>query len=114
MPSLGPRLEKYNHDIELSRKFDSEKEKNELYCNLRAASQSIWDLSSRWIISKDGTQDGNIADTKVQNIIPVDLNAIMCGNFRILSEFYSLIGDNKSAHLANVSYKKMVFDIKNN
>jgi neutral trehalase len=47
--------EDYNH----AEILPSEKEKEDLYVNLKSAAESGWDFSSRWFIS-NGTNNGKI------------------------------------------------------
>lgn len=66
-----PRPESYAEDIELAEGL-IETEKREFYRNIRAACESGWDFSSRWL--KQPTDLSSIATTEV---IPIDLNCIL-------------------------------------
>ena len=44
-----------------------------------------------------GGNTGDLKDVKTNNIIPVDLNALMYMNYMIVSEFHSLLGDTPSS-----------------
>lgn len=85
--SQGPRPESYKEDIDCARHFDSNSKKEELYAELKSAAESGWDFSSRWFIL-NGTNKGNLTNLKTRSIIPVDLNAIMCWNAKLLAEFH--------------------------
>lgn len=65
-----PRAEMYMDDIELSKHSTIPAE--ELYSNLRAACESGWDFSSRWM---DDPKD--LASIRTSEILPVDLNCLL-------------------------------------
>ena len=65
-----PRDEAYLEDLETARK--SGRPAPEVYRELRAAAESGWDFSSRWLA--DGKNMGSIRTTE---IIPVDLNSLL-------------------------------------
>lgn len=85
--SSGPRPESYREDVETGAIFQTEAEKQEYYAELKAAAESGMDFSSRWFI-KDGTNKGDLRDLKTRSIVPVDLNAILYSNAKIIAEFY--------------------------
>ncbi len=68
--SPTPRPESYIEDIELAEK--SNQSPQELYRNIRAACESGWDFSSRWL-----EKDHDLASINTTNIIPVDLNCLL-------------------------------------
>ena len=59
----------------------------EVYANLASAAESGWDFSSRWF-----GQQGTLSSIRTKQIVPVDLNSIMCMNERLLAEFYEQAG----------------------
>jgi alpha,alpha-trehalase len=66
----GPRDEAWLEDIETAR--GSRREAAEVYRNLRAAAESGWDFSSRWLA------DGRTLSTiRTVDLLPVDLNSLM-------------------------------------
>ena len=67
----SPRPESYLEDIELAESL-TEQEKPNFYRNIRAACESGWDFSSRWLKDKDDLL--SIATTE---LIPVDLNCLL-------------------------------------
>jgi alpha,alpha-trehalase len=67
-----PRDESYREDIELAHK--SGRPARQLYRDLRAAAESGWDFSSRWLA--DSRTLGTIDTT---DIIPIDLNSLLFG-----------------------------------
>ena len=60
---------------------------HEMYCHLRAACESGWDYSSRWIA--DGKQ---MPFTRAADIIPVDLNCLLFSLEHTLQKAYQLNG----------------------
>lgn len=65
-----PRPESYIEDIELAEK--SYQNPHELFRNIRAACESGWDFSSRWL-----EKGHDLASINTTNIIPVDLNCLL-------------------------------------
>lgn len=65
-----PREEAYREDIETARR--SSRPAHEVYRHLRAAAESGWDFSSRWL---DDPQ--RLASIRTTCILPVDLNALL-------------------------------------
>lgn len=85
--SKGPRPESYLEDIETAKYLQTDEEKEELWSELKAGAESGMDFSSRWFI-KDGTNNGTLKDIKCRYIVPVELNAILYWNAKIIAEFY--------------------------
>ena len=75
-------------DAHLAR--ESNRPKEELYRNLRAACESGWDFSSRWL-------DKSMELTSIQTtrIVPVDLNGLLYYYERALQKGYELNGDSR-------------------
>lgn len=95
--SSGPRPESYSEDIETSNEFKTPEEKEEHYAELKAAAESGMDFSSRWFIL-NGTNEGTLVNLKCRSIVPVELNAILYWNAKLLAEFFLIVGDSvKSA-----------------
>jgi len=68
----APRDEAYAEDVALARA--SKRPSQELYRDIRAAAESGWDFSSRWLA--DGRALGAI---QTADIVPVDLNSLLFG-----------------------------------
>jgi len=81
----APRPESYKEDYELAQA--NERDNQELYRNLRAACESGWDFSSRWL--EDGRTLATIHTTE---IIPVDLNCLLYHLERMLAISYGISG----------------------
>jgi alpha,alpha-trehalase len=65
-----PRDESYRQDIATAK--ESDRDATEVYRNLRAAAESGWDFSSRWLA--DGK---TLATIRTTEIIPADLNSLL-------------------------------------
>lgn len=66
-----PRTESYMDDIATAEKADN-RNKGELYRDLRSGAASGWDFSSRWF-----DKPGDLSTIHTTRIVPVDLNALM-------------------------------------
>ena len=87
----GPRPESYYEDYSLAHQDDlSIEEKASLYWEMKTGAETGWDYSSRWMI-REGHNQGLLSDTKPRFIIPVDLNAFLSLNAKILSKFIQLL-----------------------
>ncbi|MGE5457912.1 MAG: alpha,alpha-trehalase TreF [Methanococcaceae archaeon] len=86
-----PREESFKVDDSLSKKLDVAVRPG-FFTNLRAAAESGWDFSSRWL--KDGK---SLLTIQTTDLIPVDLNCLLYFLEDRLSFFYKLKGDNTQA-----------------
>ncbi|XP_049820361.1 trehalase isoform X2 [Aethina tumida] len=107
----GPRPENYKDDITNARHFKKDEKKN-FYSEMNSVAESGWEYSSRWIINADGSNIGTQLDSKIRSIIPIDLNAIMCGNYRMLSEMYKQMGDTVNSKKYSEKYSEMKHALK--
>ncbi|KAF5270983.1 hypothetical protein FQA39_LY18856 [Lamprigera yunnana] len=89
--SSGPRPESYREDYETSSYFSNETKRTEVYIDLKSAAESGWDFSSRWIFDDNGDIAGNLSYIQTKRVIPVDLNAFLCGAFRSISKLYKIL-----------------------
>jgi alpha,alpha-trehalase len=85
-----PREEAYREDVETARA--SGRPAPEVYRNLRAAAESGWDFSSRWLA--DGRTLGSI---RTVEIVPVDLNCLLYNLEDALARGYRLTGNTAEA-----------------
>lgn len=95
--STHPRLESYKEDLkEYGKKSKEDKENHnntdetEFYSNMASVAESGWDFSTRWF-----ADDHNISSTNITDLIPVDLNAIIYRNEKLMSLFFELRKDKK-------------------
>ena len=90
-----PRPESYREDVKTANeavKMFPEKTREEVYRNLRAAAESGWDFSSRWLtMEKDSTF--HLSSIHTTQIIPVDLNSLLFHLETTLAKAYNLTGD---------------------
>jgi alpha,alpha-trehalase len=77
-----PRPESYREDVELAEATD--RDATSLYRDLRAACESGWDFSSRWL--RDGQ---SLATIRTTELIPVDLNCLLYHLEATLAEAYA-------------------------
>jgi len=88
--SPRPRPEAFREDSLLA--LHSDRRPVRLYRDLRAAAESGWDFSSRWLSEND-----NLSSIHTTNIIPVDLNSLLYHYEKMLARAYALQGDQSEA-----------------
>ncbi|VDP01718.1 unnamed protein product [Soboliphyme baturini] len=89
-----PRPESYWEDVRTAAAQKTERDKAKLWSNIASACESGWDFSSRWSGRK---QDFTLDSIRTSEIVPVDLNALICGNRHILSKLFAVAGDDVNA-----------------
>ena len=85
-----PRDESFREDTELARK--SGREPHQLYRDVRAAAESGWDFSSRWL-----SDARTLASIDTTEIVPVDLNSLLFGLERAIGAACREIRDSACA-----------------
>lgn len=86
----APRDEAYREDMETA--AAAHRPAPEVYRNLRAAAESGWDFSSRWLL--DGR---TLASIRTVDVLPVDLNALMVELERAIGRGHAASGDTGAA-----------------
>uniref|UniRef100_A0A8R1TXH5 Trehalase n=1 Tax=Onchocerca volvulus TaxID=6282 RepID=A0A8R1TXH5_ONCVO len=86
-----PRPESFRADIEVATKV-GEKDRRKFFQDLASAAESGWTFSSRWFRDRKTLQT-----IETTNILPVDLNALICWNTNILKYFSNIIGKEQKA-----------------
>lgn len=86
-----PRPESYKEDVHLA-KENPQRERNQLYRDLRAACESGWDFSSRWL-----TDPMDLGTIRTTEIIPVDLNVLIWHIEYAIAEAYEDMGNTEEA-----------------
>ncbi len=90
-----PRPESYREDVETADEaleLFPGKSRNEVYRNLRAAAESGWDFSSRWLV-REQDSTFRLSTIHTTDILPVDLNSLLYNLENILAKAYALSGD---------------------
>jgi alpha,alpha-trehalase len=91
-PRATPRDESYKEDVETA--SSANRPAGEVWQNIRAATESGWDFSSRWF--GDGK---TMATIRTLSMAPVDLNSLLVHLEQTLAEAYRLDGDAGNAAL---------------
>lgn len=82
----APRPESYVEDLQLAK--NSGRPEKEVYLNVRAACESGWDFSSRWLKDPE-----NLTSIQTTSIVPVDLNCLLYHLEKTLAKGYRIAGD---------------------
>uniref|UniRef100_A0A914GVW3 Trehalase n=1 Tax=Globodera rostochiensis TaxID=31243 RepID=A0A914GVW3_GLORO len=109
-----PRPEAFCQDVDLVKNMSDPKEKAKVWRNIASASESGWDFSSRWI-QKDEADTANawkLTNLMTTRIVPMDLNALMCGNMEMLAHLYLQIGDKAKSRAYHGKYQLFMEDFK--
>ncbi|KAL3078820.1 hypothetical protein niasHS_014602 [Heterodera schachtii] len=97
-----PRSESFCADVIVAKQKTKLKDKRQLWKDIASAAESGWDFSSRWMSDPDRP---SMLDIETTNIVPVDLNAYICGNYEILSHLFLQLGnDSKALEYHNKHY----------
>ncbi len=94
-----PRPESYREDIQTAEtavKKNPDLTKEEVYRNLRAAAESGWDFSSRWL-SRNETGEFDLSTIHTTDIVPVDLNSLLYNLEKTISRAASIAGNDDKA-----------------
>lgn len=87
----APRDESWREDIELAQRAP-DRDPRELWRDVRAAAESGWDFSSRWL------GDGQSLETiRTTRLLPIDLNALLFGLERAIADEAAALGDPAAA-----------------
>ncbi|MFT5756821.1 MAG: alpha,alpha-trehalase [Alteromonadaceae bacterium] len=87
--SCSPRPESYREDIELLHESNA-KNPDVFFRNIRAACESGWDFSSRWL-----ADDLLLSSIRTTRILPIDLNCLLYKQEKLLSHYYAVLGDDE-------------------
>ncbi|MEZ4918169.1 MAG: alpha,alpha-trehalase TreF [Saprospiraceae bacterium] len=88
----SPRQEMYKADVDLA--HESGREPESLFLDIRAACESGWDFSSRWLADKH-----SLNSIQTSQIVPVDLNCLLVHLEETIAKAYALSGESQQAHL---------------
>ncbi|CAG0922363.1 unnamed protein product [Notodromas monacha] len=102
-----PRAEEFPEDYRMGLQLEKAVEKLDYFSEVKSASESGWLSSSRWMPWKNSS-DFSSSDFKhlpeTSQVLPVDLNALMCYNARVLAEYYEKVTGDKNNVMA-VKYR---------
>ncbi|VDD96909.1 unnamed protein product, partial [Enterobius vermicularis] len=111
-----PRPESYREDMELVKDIQKQADKELLWSNVASAAETGWDFSTRWF-AQSGPGMHDMKTIRTWSIVPVDLNAFMCINARILGALSEITGDFKKViyyqskyEQAKVAMKKLMWN----
>jgi len=94
-----PRPESYREDYSLAQQLgDQEKEKIELFKELRTGAESGWDFSSRWF-EDPLAAEFDLKSTRIRSILPVDLNAFLYKTATVIADLHALRGQTQKEQL---------------
>ncbi len=85
----SPRVEAYREDVELAESTGRDPQK--LYRDVRAAAESGWDFSSRWMSGE------SLETIRTTDLLPADLNALLYGTERSLAGWHAVLGNDGRA-----------------
>jgi len=100
--NASPRPESYREDIELFKASKSD-DPASYYRNIRAACESGWDFSSRWL-----GNEHSLASIRTTRILPIDLNCLLYKQEVILAQYYEIQGEINTS----IDYKRLATDRK--
>ncbi|MAT55535.1 MAG: trehalase [Saprospirales bacterium] len=93
-----PRPESYREDVELAK--NASRNAEELWRDLRAACESGWDFSSRWL-----EKDDDLSSIITTRLIPVDLNCLLLHLEQVLARAQALAGNSAAAEKMTLAAK---------
>ncbi|KAL3086566.1 hypothetical protein niasHS_008086 [Heterodera schachtii] len=110
-----PRPEAFCQDVDLVKNIADPMEKAKIWHEIASASESGWDFSSRWIRKdvKDKQKPWKLTNLMTTKIVPVDLNALICGNFEMMAHMYLKIGNKAKSREYHAKYQLFLEDFKN-
>lgn len=96
-----PRPEAYKQDVAFARRLSTQQDKHgALLQNLRAAAESGWDFSSRWLADED-----NLSSVRTTSLVPIDLNSMLARTEILLSKYFSRLGDAAASETYQKAYE---------
>jgi len=109
----GPRPESYKEDVETAAHVNSESEKKAVWSDIASAAESGWDFSSRWFAYDESNPVANtIRGIRTTKMVPVDLNAFVCWNERIMADLYAAVGNASQAESHRADFESMKYNMK--
>ncbi len=93
-----PRPESYKEDFELGKSVQNP---SILYRNIRAACESGWDFSSRWLSDPD-----DLLTIRTTELVPVDLNCLLYHLENVIARCHEINGDKDLAKATRILARK--------
>lgn len=93
----------HREDYILAENITDASKKREFYNNVKAGAESGWDFSARWFVGPNGEPSLDLAGIATLDIIPVDLNAFLERNARILARYFRKKNNVVVSHIFNFS-----------
>jgi len=90
--STEPRPESLKEDLHAASNLAAEY-RGEFYRNIRAACESGWDFSTRWL-----DETALLTSIQTTQIVPIDLNCLLYDLESVLSRYYVALGQAKNHH----------------
>ncbi|VDN50262.1 unnamed protein product [Dracunculus medinensis] len=106
-----PRPESYREDMDLVKNLSTKAERELMWSNVASAAETGWDFSTRWF-AQSGPSMHHMKSIRTISIVPVDLNAFMCINARILAALFEITGNFTKVLLYQARYEQAKFAMK--
>ncbi len=91
--STSARPESFREDIELAKDLPAERQ-SAFFRNVRAACESGWDFSSRWL-----EEPKSLTSIRTTSIVPIDLNCLLFGVESLLSKYHARLKNSPQSAL---------------
>ncbi|KAI3420251.1 Trehalase [Globodera pallida] len=109
-----PRPESFCADVDTVKDIPKLEDKAKVWREMASAAESGWDFSSRWIEEDVGSKEPwKLTRLMITSIVPVDLNALICGNFEMLAHLFLQIGDKNKAAQYHNDFQTFREDVQN-
>ncbi|KRY41141.1 N-acetyltransferase 10 [Trichinella spiralis] len=105
-----PRAESYTEDLASASLEFTEAGKRRIWSDIVSACESGIDFGTRWF-RRDGDLNKTVRSIRTRRIVPVDLQAILCGSEAVLSRLYNVLGDQTMAEVHQKKYQRMKEDL---
>ncbi|KRY87377.1 Trehalase [Trichinella pseudospiralis] len=105
-----PRAESYTEDLASASLEFTEAGKKRIWSEIVSACESGIDFGTRWF-RRDGDLNKTVRSIRTRRIVPVDLQAILCGSEAVLSRFYNVLGDQRMAEVHQKKYQRLKEDL---
>ena len=89
---VTPRPESMREDVSTANESE-DRSAERLFLDLRAAAESGWDFSSRWMYNSS-----SLRSIRTTNMVPVDLNCLMYHLEQTIAKGYKLLKNTASSH----------------